>query len=472
MKYNNPYSKLSFLQRFIEKYITKLQKAAPRFELGIKDLQSSALPLGHAALKDSKESLEYPTSNKKNSLLIICNGHGEDVIALELIKRLLKKIKNTNIEVLPLVGNGDVFKFIKAKNFRKIGHLKELPSGGFSNQSLKGFLLDFFAGFLIYTFRNFLIVKRKSKHEYKIIAIGDFLPLFFAWSSDCEFSFVGTPKSDHTWSSSPGWTFSDFYHALKGTEWDPWEMFLMRSPKCKSLIMRDEMTAINLVKKNINAKYYGNPMMDFVNKKNVIISNINHFQRIIMLVGSRYPEALNNLDRFLSCLKDFDFTKDSLILLPLSSNADEIKIQSHLKKYGFSKLNNSNFILDEDSAWKNNEKYILIGKGKFKSWANLANVGLSNAGTATEQIAGLGIPSLSLPGSGPQFTKSFAQRQSRLLGGSVYVCRNKKILLSRLSLLLKEKIYRLEQAKIGKKRMGRSGASKKIVDDIKINLLS
>jgi len=102
----------------------------------------------------------------------------------------------------------------------------------------------------------------------------------------------------------------------------------------------------------------------------------------------------------------------------------------------------------------------------------MAEVGLSNAGTATEQIAGLGIPSLSLPGPGPQFTKSFAKRQSRLLGGSVLVCKNKKILLKRLSLLLREKVYRLEQAKIGKKRMGHSGASDKIVDSINPHLLS
>ena len=114
----------------------------------------------------------------------------------------------------------------------------------------------------------------------------------------------------------------------------------------------------------------------------------------------------------------------------------------------------------------------MIGKGKFDVWANMACVGLSNAGTATEQIAGLGIPSLSLPGPGPQFTKSFAKRQSRLLGGSVLVCHNKKTLLNRLNLLLKDKIYRLEQAKIGKQRMITSGASKKIVDSIIFNLLS
>ncbi len=449
-----------------------LKKAAPRFELGIKDLQSSALPLGHAAEKDSIESFYDLNSKVSHSLLFICNGHGEDVIASEIIKRLLKKIRNKNIEVLPLVGNGDVFNSIKSNNFRKIGYLKELPSGGFSNQSLKGFLLDLFAGFLIDNLRNFLLVKQKSKYNCKIIAVGDLLPLFYAWSSECEFSFIGTPKSDHTWSSGPSWDISDFYHKLKGSEWDPWEMFLMKSPRCKNLIMRDKITANNLNRKNIDAKYLGNPMMDFVNPTNDKISNIISFKRIILLVGSRYPEALKNLDNFLDCLQDFHLSENLLILLPLSLNASVIQIQSYLNKYGFIKQSKVKFLIDEDSVWKKKDQYVVIGKGKFNLWANMAEVGLSNAGTATEQIAGLGIPSLSLPGSGPQFTKAFAKRQSRLLGGSVLVCKNKKILLKRLSLLLKEKFYRLEQAKIGQKRMGESGASQKIVDFINLRLLS
>ncbi len=472
MKLLTLYLKLKFLEHFIIKCVKKLKKAAPRFELGIKDLQSSALPLGHAAEKDPIESFYDLNSKLSHSILFICNGHGEDVIVLEIIKRFLKKIKNINIEVLPLVGNGDVFNSIKSRNFRKIGYLKELPSGGFSNQSLKGFLLDLFAGFLIDNLRNFLIVKQKSKHNCKIIAVGDFLPLLYAWSSECEFSFIGTPKSDYTWSSGPGWALSDFYHKLKGSEWDPWEMFLMTSPRCKNLIMRDKITANNLSIKNIHAQYFGNPMMDFVYANNDKISNIISFKRIILLVGSRYPEALRNLDNFLDCLQDFNFPSDLVILFPLSTNANVINIQRCLIKYGFTKQSKVQFLIDEDSVWQKKDQYVVIGKGKFNLWASMAQVGLSNAGTATEQIAGLGIPSLSLPGSGPQFTKSFAKRQSRLLGGSVLVCNNKKILLKRLSLLLREKVYRLEQAKIGKKRMGYSGASKKIVDSINSHLLS
>ena len=242
--------------------------------------------------------------------------------------------------------------------------------------------------------------------------------------------------------------------------------------RCKNLIMRDKITANNLNKKNIDAKYLGNPMMDFVNVTNDKISNIISLKRIILLVGSRYPEALKNLDNFLNCLQDFDLSKELVILLPLSINANVIQIQNYLNKYGFIKQSKVKFLIDEDSVWKKKDQYVVIGKGKFNLWANMAEVGLSNAGTATEQIAGLGIPSLSLPGPGPQFTKSFAKRQSRLLGGSVLVCKNKKILLKRLKILLKGRVDRLEQAKIGKKRMGKSGASKKIVDAINLHLLS
>tara|TARA_B100000886_G_scaffold16460_1_gene10506 strand:- start:70 stop:783 length:714 start_codon:yes stop_codon:yes gene_type:complete len=235
--------------------------------------------------------------------------------------------------------------------------------------------------------------------------------------------------------------------------------------------MRDKITANNLNRKNIHAKYLGNPMMDFVNVKNDKASTIISLKKIILLVGSRYPEALKNLDNFLDCLQGLDLSEDLVILMPLSINANVIQIQSYLNKYGYKKENKVKFLIDEDSVWKKQQKYILIGKGKFNLWANMADVGLANAGTATEQITGLGIPSLSLPGSGPQFTKSFAKRQSRLLGGCVLVCKNKKILIKRLSLLLREKIDRLEQSKIGKKRMGKSGASNKILDSINSNLL-
>ena len=90
MKPYNLYFKLKFFENIIIKCVKRFNKAAPRFELGIKDLQSSALPLGHAADKDSIESFYDLNSKMSHSILFICNGHGEDLIASEIIKRLLK----------------------------------------------------------------------------------------------------------------------------------------------------------------------------------------------------------------------------------------------------------------------------------------------------------------------------------------------------------------------------------------------
>jgi len=74
------------------------------------------------------------------------------------------------------------------------------------------------------------------------------------------------------------------------------------------------------------------------------------------------------------------------------------------------------------SAWGRGAVRLLLGPQQFARWAPLAEVGLATAGTATEQLVGLGVPALSLPGPGPQFKAAFARRQSRLLGGAVEPC--------------------------------------------------
>ena len=469
MKYNNRYVKLQFLELFIAKYIAKIKKAAPRFELGIKDLQSSALPLGHAAERNLINSIQYPNSRESNSLLIISNGHGEDLIASELIKELLPLRKFKNIEVMPLVGDGKIFDNFTSQKITKIGFQKVLPSGGFSNQSLKGFLNDLREGMLIYLLKNWIELINKPKN-YKILAIGDLLPLFYAWSSQCDFGFIGTPKSDYTWMSGPGKSISDLYHKLKGSEWDLWEMGLMKSKLCKFVIVRDEITSKNLKNKRIDAQFFGNPMMDFLKEKRTENNIIDKYMSLILLIGSRFPEAYNNLNIFLDYLNDFSFAKKILIFIPLSSNANVLEIEQQIIKYEFVRNTSSCFFMGEQSVWLKNKMTLLLGKNTFNNWAHLAEVGLANAGTATEQICGLGIPALSLPGKGPQFTKSFAKRQQRLLGGSVSLCDTKDIFHEKLLYLLENKQFRVHQGKIGRERMGLPGASKRIANFINLKL--
>ena len=72
----NKYTKLKVLEGFIGNLVSNLKKAAPRFELGIKDLQSSALPLGHAAKKNSFESSNDLNSKVTYSLLSVAGSRG------------------------------------------------------------------------------------------------------------------------------------------------------------------------------------------------------------------------------------------------------------------------------------------------------------------------------------------------------------------------------------------------------------
>ena len=79
---------IEFLQLITGIGVKKGKKAAPRFELGIKDLQSSALPLGHAAENEISISTSNRISQSEQNVLFLSNGHGEDTIACKVMEAL------------------------------------------------------------------------------------------------------------------------------------------------------------------------------------------------------------------------------------------------------------------------------------------------------------------------------------------------------------------------------------------------
>ena len=127
--------------QYFPSFLEVLSKAAPRFELGIKDLQSSALPLGHAAAREQLSPSVDRISHAPGSLLFLCNGHGEDLITLRIIQAVHRRAPRRPLTVLPLVGAGRVFDAAVQQGWlTRLGPKAALPSGGFSNQSLRGLL--------------------------------------------------------------------------------------------------------------------------------------------------------------------------------------------------------------------------------------------------------------------------------------------------------------------------------------------
>jgi len=207
----------------------------------------------------------------------------------------------------------------------------------------------------------------------------------------------------------------------------------------------------------VEAQAPGNPMMDELEPQ-TLPHGLLQRRRLLLLGGSRMPEALGNLRRLLEALACLPGAQPLLVLAPCGSRPTPLEWGPLLTGLGYSPVEVP-ASLEAAAAWQRGPVLLVVGPGRFAAWAGLAELGLAAAGTATEQLVGLGVPALSLPGPGPQFKLSFADRQSRLLGGSVAVCRTQDQLAQRLALLLQEPALRSELGRIGRRRMGPPGGS-------------
>ena len=136
-------------------------------------------------------------------------------------------------------------------------------------------------------------------------------------------------------------------------------------------------------------------------------------RRLLLLPGSRAPEARRNLRRLLKALPP---SSEHVLLLACGQQPDDASLRTLMEPLGYQ----STTIpagSEADAAWRGPGGLLLLGRGRFETWGPWAELGLACAGTATEQLVGLGCPALSLPGQGPQFKRGFAERQSRLLAG-------------------------------------------------------
>jgi len=104
---------------------------------------------------------------------------------------------------------------------------------------------------------------------------------------------------------------------------------------------------------------------------------------------------------------------------------------------------------------------------------------ISMAGTAAEQAIGLGKPVIQIEGKGPQFTKTFAEAQRRLLGKYVFCASNFKdkndqinqtikLIIKIIYLIQLNKKFMISCNDNAKKRLGENKACLKIVDDMNI----
>ena len=118
-----------------------------------------------------EQPLPSGSGHAPGSLLFLCNGHGEDLITLRIIQAIHRRAPRRPLTVLPLVGTGRVFDAAVQQGWLKgMGPRAALPSGGFSNQSLRGLLADVSAGLPTLSWTQWRLVRRLGHDRQPIVA--------------------------------------------------------------------------------------------------------------------------------------------------------------------------------------------------------------------------------------------------------------------------------------------------------------
>jgi uncharacterized protein (TIGR03492 family) len=392
-------------------------------------------------------------------ILILSNGHGEDLSGSLIAKQFVKS--GYSVHALPIVGIGNHYEKEKIKI---IGKTKEFRTGGIGYNSFKGRLTEILGGEIFYLLKRlYLTFKIRKKYDYFFV-VGDIVPVFFAWICNKDFFTYLVAYSSH----------------YEGKLKLPWpSKFFLFSQKAKKIYTRDSLTADDLtlqLKKKVS--FLGNPFMDkfFSRKKEFKESEFS----IGLFPGSRFPEVLENfvlILEVLEALSDLRYFQKIEFNFAIVSALTSLKIKDifqNRKWFCLEKTKDKNLLkfqyksLVVNIYWDNFDKILLKSK-----------CCISMAGTAAEQAIGLGKPVIQIEGKGPQFTKSFAEAQRRLLGKYVFCAsdyKDKNDQIDQTIKLIIEVIYLIKLNKKflnscnenAKKRLGANKACTKMINDMNI----
>ncbi|MGD1896377.1 MAG: lipid-A-disaccharide synthase-related protein [Phormidesmis sp.] len=397
------------------------------------------------------------------NLLCISNGHGEDIIALRILSALRQQAPNIQLSALPISGAGSTY---RNADIDIIGPTQRLPSGGFLNQDPKQLARDMRGGLISLTRSQLSTIKKwtqkNAKNDPQILAVGDIVPLIFAHRTGLSYHFIGTAKSEY-WlrderGKYPPTKRLDPLKGWSGSVYLPWERWLMTRPNCRSVFVRDALTAQHLQTLGIRAQYAGNPMMDGLAPTGALKTLFKdlHSQppnplTIILIPGSRPPEAYDNWTRILQAIPSIASVFPAREVVLLGAIAPSLSLEQ-LKP------------LPHDPFYKNVTLKIITDA--FNDCLAAADIAIATAGTATEQLVGLGKPAITLPGPGPQYTKAFATVQAKMLGPSIEVIENPKDVGNAIAQIINTPTRLETIQKNGKQRMGTPGASQKLASQL------
>lgn len=447
-------------------------------------------------------------------LLCISNGHGEDVIALRVLTPLRKIYPGLTLAALPITGAGDAY---CSAELPVIGPVQVLPSGGFLNRDPKQLARDIRQGLVSLTRSQLSVLKAWAKTGDMVLAVGDIVPLLFAYLSGLPYAFVGTAKSEYWLRDERGKlpAIQPFPHSLwaklegwSGSVYLPWERWLMSRDRCQAVFVRDSLTAQQLQRLGVSAYCAGNPMMDGLEPTGRLTERLEALRTleptgrarsqssdqsssadvatadaakatalyvtkkqqpatpltIALLPGSRPLEAYENWDNILEAIPNLTncFPYRPLILLgAIAPSLSLTRLQASLSNW-----QSANEAGCPYPTFRVKGVTLLLVTDAYSDCLDQAEIAIATAGTATEQFVGLGKPAITLPGKGPQFTHSFATVQAKMLGPSVQMVSTPEEIGPAVAKIISDPDRLQLIYQNGRQRMGEPGAGSAIAQKI------
>ena len=395
-------------------------------------------------------------------LLVLSNGHGEDRVAIRIIERLQQDLE-LELAALPIVGQGYAYKDL---NIPLAGRVQQMPSGGFIYKGGNPLLQDLRGGLVQLTLEQLKLVRQWGKKGV-ILAVGDIVPLLYAWWSKANYAFVGTAKSEYYLRDDRDWLRqTSWFERQLDSVYLPWERWLMNRNRCKAVFPRDSLTTKILQQRSILAYDLGNPMMDGITGKTKLRTSGK--LDVLLLPGSRMPEALRNWQQILvavwSVIKALP-QEQLNFSVAIAPGLDLKPFISWVVSQGW-QLSKSDTV-----TLTNNNSTLILGQQHYQKFLQQADIAIAMAGTATEQFVGLGKPAVIFPGEGPQFTYAFAEAQSRLLGCSITMVESAEGVGTAIAKIIDDDGLLKQIAVNGKQRMGEAGAARRIAECLQKTLL-
>ena len=345
-------------------------------------------------------------------LLVVTNGHGEDVPASQVVRGLARH--GVAISVYPLVGLGRQY----PPGITLLDPRRDLPSQGFGlRRGWVSLREDLSQGLLGFWRAQRRTLRAQRGRVDLVVSVGDVYCLAMARLAGAPTVLVAGPKSEHI---AP-------HSAL--------EIWLIRRMAAQ-VFARDEATAGALRRRGVRAEFVGNWMIDSLEFSGETFGIPGDRPVITVLPGSKSP-AIDNLLPLLRAATGAAARARPVpaVLLSWAPQLPRPALRGAVDALG--------------GAW--------LDPHRFRFDAIEVRVITDHYADALRRATV--VVGMAFPGAGAQFTPRFLAEQQRLLGDALIAAQTWEEAARALARLLADPDERRRRGEAGRERQGQGGGA-------------